>query len=223
VKDAFLRRPASAIETEAALVLPYCEIVTMNFSKGRPTRLLTARRMRSLAWCGTIQATSSSRSFPARACLDLIGNATTAARKDHAAVHLQIKAVAVVPCGMRHRIECAPPVSLNRLKKPGVAEAHAVQPVPARSRRQHGRACAIAEEKCRLLVLRVGDAREELGRDHEDFFPVPPRINARPTSKAYSQPEQAALRSNASACGIPSSLASLLAMDGTADRGSAWP
>src|ERR1043166_1994546 len=42
----------SAIETLAALVLPYFEIVTTNLSYGMPTRLLTAFRIRSFAWCG---------------------------------------------------------------------------------------------------------------------------------------------------------------------------
>src|SRR5690606_6125949 len=49
----------SAIETEAPEVLPYLEIVTTNFSKGMPTRLPTALRMRSLAWWGTIHEMSS--------------------------------------------------------------------------------------------------------------------------------------------------------------------
>ena len=47
------------------------------------------------------------------------------------------------------------------------------------------------------------------------FRAVPATMNERPTSNAYSQPEQAAFTSNASARGTPKRRASALAADGT--------
>ena len=148
--------------------------------------------------------------------LDLLGEADDRVLEDRDPVHLDVEMVEVAlrvrpgdPCpaaraldggellcvaGDPHAVEPVPPGAFVRIAAPA--------PSPKRNAVSWSSGFVIRDRSSAVTTI--------------TFRADPPRMRERPTSSAYSQPEQAALRSKAAALGIPRSAASAAAIDGPA-------